>query len=423
MNMTITAFTTEHPILEKKEKYGEDNIKMLNNYTRETLCSFAGKNAGICYMNGDYPSIENEGIEKSLKRFNLTIKSTHHSIADHCFVTVVFENVPKFFAMIMNSFQFYNTSEKSARYTKMKNLSSVEEELYYKWYDNINKELIIKYNIDEDQANKIAQENARYFISIFSPSTTFSYTTSIRQWNYIYIWFKRFLDERNVVNITISDFITKIVDECMTPFIDWFETTALYIDTFEEPKMREIDFIYQLYGRRYFENTRYGNSDAYFDSYKVNYEVSFAALAQLQRHRTIKYVINDFKCCKDQFYIPDIVKENDNLLNEWVSDMKRVSYLYPQGLMVQVAEFGTIDNFLLKCDERLCGRAQLETMNNVKEILKRFYYSKGMSRYSHDKILEWFDNGRIKAKCEMRPGGCYDIGCIHGPLHATERLF
>lgn len=421
MNMMITAFTTEHPILEKKEKYGEDNIKMLNNYARESLCSFAGKNAGICYMNDDYSTIDNEGIEKSLKRFNNTIKSTHHSIADHCFATVVFENVPKFFAMIMNSFQFYNTSEKSARYTKMKNLSSVEEELYYKWYDNINKELIIKYEVPEDQANKLAQENARYFISIFSPSTTFSYTTSIRQWNYIYIWFKRFLNERNDVKIPISDFITKIVDECMTPFIERFENTSLYIDTFEEPKMREIDFIYQLYGKRYFKNTRYGNPDVCSDVYKVNYNVSFAALAQLQRHRTIKYVINDFKCM-NKFYIPDIIKKNDNLFNEWNSDMKRISYLYPQGLMIEVTEFGTIDNFLLKCDERLCGRAQLETMNNVKEILKRFYYSEDMSVYSDEKILGWFDNGRVKAKCEMRPGGCYDIGCIYGPLHATERL-
>ena len=124
----------------------------------------------------------------------------------------------------------------------------------------------------------------------------------------------------------------------------------------------------------------------------------------------------------NKFYIPDIIKKNDNLFNEWNSDMKRISYLYPQGLMIEVTEFGTIDNFLLKCDERLCGRAQLETMNNVKEILKRFYYSEDMSVYSDEKILGWFDDGRVKAKCEMRPGGCYDIGCIYGPLHATERL-
>ena len=90
-------------------------------------------------------------------------------------------------AMVLNSTQCYNTSEKSARYTVFKNNTPQEDLLYNKWKNYIienNKELGLNIE-DEKKLEKIANENARYFLSVFNKSTTMAYTASVRQWNYL----------------------------------------------------------------------------------------------------------------------------------------------------------------------------------------------------------------------------------------------
>ena len=75
--------------------------------------------------------------------------------------------------MILNNEKVYNTSEKSARYTKMQP-SKEEKELYEKWIE-IYKEICISAKISKNRrkkgSEKLAQENARYLISVFTPAT------------------------------------------------------------------------------------------------------------------------------------------------------------------------------------------------------------------------------------------------------------
>ena len=415
----------------------KSKLRFINRYLQESFEEFSGKNAGICYMSKPYDNLSLEDSDKSKERFNRTIKNTHHSISDHCYITVVFEEAPKFFAMITNSFQTYATSEKSARYTVMENLSKKENKLYNKWIKIFKDIFMNDKDVDEKDAVKLAQENARYFISIFSPSTTFSYTTSLRQWNYIYDWFHKFTllepSEELKDNSTLYEFYRRTI-RFMDDFQDWFGSSLIYQSLIEDPKSRTIDFIPQLYPG---VNERIYQRTVISDVYAVTYEVSFASLAQLQRHRSIKYVINDFVSRmvdnEFRFILPEILEDKPGLIKDWINDMRSISHLYPQGLVVEVAELGTIDKFLLKCDERLCGRTQLETMKCCSQLLTKFAslanMTDALSPYFRDIICnKWITvkpDGTIlpKAKCQVREGGCSDSGCIHGPLNALTRDF
>ena len=96
------------------------------------LTLLAGKAAGVCYMPDDYmeKGIQNE--EKAFARAKQTAESGHHSVYDHGHITFVVKT-NKMIAMILNSLGVYATSEKSARYTKMKPETELELQLYEKW--------------------------------------------------------------------------------------------------------------------------------------------------------------------------------------------------------------------------------------------------------------------------------------------------
>ena len=56
----------------------------------------------------------------------------------------------------------------------------------------------------------------------------------------------------------------------------------------------------------------------------------------------------------------------------WLEDMNSLADLYPQGMLIQINERGTAENFILKCKERVCGCAQLEIMKQTYEILNKY---------------------------------------------------
>ena len=75
-----------------------------------------------------------------------------------------------------------------------------------------------------------------------------------------------------------------------------------------------------------------------------------------------------------EYFIPPIIEDDKELVSEWLNDMDIVSSVYPQGELVLITESGKYEDFILKCKERLCSSAQLEIMNNAKDIKK---YLKG----------------------------------------------
>ena len=421
--------------------------------------TLSGKMAGICYQKNKYFDTYVSDKDKATKRFSVVANTGHHSIADHSYVTVLFEDISKMLAMVLNSCNFYNTSERSGRYTLMTGNSDKEKELYEKWkgifhnrilelypdYDDsalqtkLNKELkkeeitanyvVLDGTVEDDvwaaekvesikehdlllPSWKMAQENARYVLSIFTHNTTMSYTTSLRQWNYIYDWCVKAITrcavrkEKFYADLGEElEFLAKVIKE------------NIYVAELRDPKDRYFTFLVDLYKDR--NPMVYYTEDHLGFSYNVKYDTSLVALAQEQRHRTLNYYMN-FEPQTANYYIPPMIKDTA-LADEWLKDLESIANVYPQALLVSVIETGTLPEFILKCEERLCGRVQLETMEQVKDTAQRF-----MDNYTNMNSMEQLyveqlsRNGGMPTKCTLLHS-CKEP-CYWGKKQALDRL-
>lgn len=326
-----------------------------NKNIKNRFDEFSGELAGICYMQSDLKTIQDSELSKKLKRTNMIKENGHHSVFDHEYITLYFEDVPKFFAMILNNEQMYTTSEKSARYTKM-NIDGTEKELYDKWLNIFKKLIPLKYPNEpyftEKRIEKLAQENARYFISVFTP-TCFAYTVSFRQLNYLYSFFKN------------ADYTNKYFCK-LKPTIDEFLYFLENNDLIDEK-------LYNFAKNRQFSIFSKKECKEYFgDVYVTKYLGSFAEFAQAQRHRTLNYSFADTPYTS--FYIPKLIEKNEKLKQMWLEDMQKVKDNIPQATLIQIQESGTYENFMLKANERLCTCAQLEIENQTKITLQKYIY-------------------------------------------------
>ena len=109
--------------------------------------------------------------------------------------------------------------------------------------------------------------------------------------------------------------------------------------------------------------------NVYDTVYKLSYQLSFAAFAQDHRHRTIRYNIK--LQSMPSFYTPKIVRVL-GWEEEWQKDIMSVKDIFPQGLLIDVTENGEISDFISKCYERCCGRAQHEIQELTNENLDKF---------------------------------------------------
>lgn len=385
---------------------------------------FAGRNAGICYMADDYFSEKASDINACLKRAERTAKSGHYSVYGHYHLTFLLEGISKAVAMVLNNITTYNTSEKSARYTKMEPETDLEKELYKKWQAKF-EELIKAYG--EENYVKLAQENARYMISVFTP-TTMSYTIPYNRLLLLFRWINQF-------SFTIRDYDNKAkMDEYS---YSYFDRLASELISLKSALMDAIDFVncedisLEEHKGMYidlFYNIRPGefnihSSDSidklksyYGDIYLSTYKASFACVAQLQRHRSLKVKIQLDKH-KKEFYIPALIK-NTILEKEWSDDMMSLfkNGIHPQGLLVDVVETGIFENFVLKCKERLCSRAQYEAMDITRNQVKKFassadtnldYYNQKLLKDMTSTELEYMD-GSYKLNDEVKPRCCFN---------------
>jgi len=385
MKLTVTAVTTED-----------------NNIDLEKVKIFSGKQAGICYMSESYFSDKMKNTETAKKRFERTIPSLHHSIADHVNITILLEDLPKIVAMILNSLSQYATSEKSGRYTMMKGSSEKEVIIYDKWKAIFEKEIKTEYpKIDEKTVVKLAMENARYLLSVFTP-TTMAYTTTVRQWNYIMDWCDRFVNNKpvNKFEELLGAELSKLKESL----------SFLYIDSMRDAKNRCFDFMALQTNSPALDI----KEEHFGDTYTAIYVATFVELAQAQRHRTLKYSMI-FDPDNFNFYIPPIIA-GKTLESEWMKDMQSLSDVYPQGALVKVIERGMTEDFLLKCQERLCGRAQLEIAIQTDKTLQKIHKSGAMPSLINEFINT---NGTSKTKCQVL--NCQER-CIWGPKYGLNRM-
>lgn len=321
---------------------------------KEMFENFGGKAAGVCYMKENFDTIATEDKSATDKRIVFTKESGHHSVYDHSYVSLCMEETPKLLAMVLNNEKMYTTSEKSARYTKMKPTAH-EQALYDKWTKIFLGVIEKKYSKEPyvmKAKEKLAQENARYLISVMTP-TTMIHTVSYRQLNILYDFAKKMQADNHPISLLLKNSLTKFCSE--------LDRTGLIDEKLVNNGKNKTFSLVEA------DSTR---PEIFSDVYSTNYKGSFAQLAQAHRHRTLNYSFSLLE--KPEFYVPEIIRSAETLVNDWLADIESVKDNYPQGTLLNISERGTIENFILKTKERACTRAQLEISKQTAETLKKY---------------------------------------------------
>ena len=375
------------------------DVDIINHTTVDDLKVNGGHAANICYTQKDFEEILKEPLEKTMARAEGNILNRHHSVFGHDTINIYFVGIPKILAMLINNEKEYNTSEKSGRYTTMFG-SDEENRLYNKWVTIFESEIKKVYPnepyLTDAMINKKAKENARYLLSIFM-RTKMLYTTSFRQLNYLYDFADKMSKENTTNPLKIA----------IKPYLEEFKValkqTGFITDDIKDYRNRHFSLIED-------DNTY---DDHFSRSYSVNYDATIPALADLQRHRSLDYSFS-LKDTKE-FYVPQIIRDNDQLVNEWLRDISSNSE-YPQGMIVNVNETGKYEDFGLKLYERLCTAAQLEVMQITRDVLGKYVKTLKESPSKNDaKIYNYlmgytlgarctFENFECKQKCKFKEG-------------------
>ena len=345
----------------------------------------------------------------------ITSKAGHHSVFEHSHVTILVYGIPKLLAMTLNSHNNYVTSEKSARYTVMKPNTELENELYNKWLNIFMDIIPIAYPSTKLDIGKIAQENARYMLSVYTP-TSMVYTVNYRQLCYIIEWLECLAIKAKEADGFYSE-LSESAEELKEKLIELIGGTEYLLKPKSQP---EFEFFESLRQHK-LDDVR----EAIGDAYTIKYKASIACLAQLQRHRTLSYGMF-FDSDNDKnptFYTPKLLRYTENLKDDWNKDLNRLykAGVYPQALEVGIVESGTISKFILKSRERLCARAQLEIMESTIESAKKLHnFRDNMSKHNQEQLNKWFDStGNIKLKCRLHK--CLEP-CVWGGIEGVARL-
>lgn len=363
-------------------------------FNKEEAIKLCGKIAGVCYDKEGFEHLENESEEKTMCRVNRTLDNGHHSVYDHIQINFNFKNLPKILAMVLNNEKQYTTSEKSARYTPIviqegSIITENEERLYNKWINIFKVKIKSEYgNIYNDsKIQKLAQENARYLVTVFMP-TQMIYSTSLRQINYIASWMQKY-----IVNADINNSFEKKLAFSMKQLLEELNNLNVLDERLlKNEKHRSLS----LFGKDLDKKEQY-----FGDVYSTLYKGSFAQFAQAHRHRTLDYQMEMLD--EKEYFIPPIISDDVVLVDEWISDMQIVKDVNPQGELVKISEMGKYENFILKCKERLCTAAQLEIMLQTKETLLKYKKALEKSNSPLAKDIEKYSHG---ARCTFPDFDC-----------------
>lgn len=382
-----------------KNQFLKDN----GTFDKDSAIRLAGKIAGVCYDKDGFEHLLNEPLDKTMRRVKVTLDNGHHSVYDHIFINFNLQNIPKILAMVLNNEKQYTTSEKSARYTKVVRkensiITEDEEKLYNKWIKIFETKIKLEYGsiYNESKIQKLAQENARYLVTVFMP-TQMIYSTTLRQINYIASWMQNYIENANM-----SSIFEKKLSSSMRELLEGLDD----LNVFEEGLLKNEKYRnLSIFGKGLDKKENY-----FGDVYTCIYKGSFAQLAQAHRHRTLDYQMEILD--KKEYFIPPIIADNQMLVDEWLGDMQTVSMVNPQGELVRISESGKYEDFILKCKERLCTGAQLEIMLQTRKTLLNYkksleesnsYLAEDIEKYSHGARCT-FSDFKCSSDCKFIEG-------------------
>jgi len=402
--MEVKLIRTNAGINFNQEKYATLTSSERIKEIVQELCMFAGRMGGECYSSDSLEHIMCESESETRGRMNFCLNKKHHSIFEHPKLTFEFVGVPKFIFMMLNNQYVYTTSERSARYTNFSELIETDEEarLYSKWSEKIGRAIKDFYGekFTDVEIQKLAQENARYMISVFVPSSMV-HTISLKDLNYTLYFLELFLNSEWENESEINREFMVMLRPRLEEFVK--EMQPYKVKGLEPKFVREVAIFKHALNK---EN----QADA---TYRLNYDLSFAAFAQAQRHRSIRYSI---ELKEAETYVPPIIKQA-GLEVEWTKDMLSVAHCFPQGLLVNVTETGEVEDFVGKCYERCCGRAQLEIQENVCKSLEfmRTTQNKAVAKYLSE------TTGESYARCSFPNYQCVEA-CKFGRNQRDRKI-
>ncbi len=331
-------------------------------FNKDKAINYSAQLAGECYEPEGWEKLKNEDIVKTQNRIKFTLGAEHATPYEHINIGMEIVNIPKILAMVLNNERQCATSEKSARYTKIdpatdSNITAVEGQLYGKWIEIFKWKINQKYgNIhNEKKIEKLAQENARYLVTVFA-STKMIHTIPWIQLNRIVSFMKKYIEENKQSKISFNTRLCHSFEQ----FISCLEGLNLLDErAMSNRKDRSLSIFSDKDVEEYFGT-----------SYSTNYKGTFAQLAQAHRHRTLEYSMHLLE--KKEFFIPPILFDEDLLMYEWLDDIESIGDIHPQGKLIAINECGTYDKFILKAKERLCSAAQQEIMFQTKATLEKY---------------------------------------------------
>lgn len=346
--------------------------------------------AGVCYSEDGFEKVLRESIIETQKRVKITMTYEHHSIYDHINIGLDISNIPKIVAMILNNEKYYNTSEKSGRYTDIIKtsgslISAREKFLYNKWLEIFIGLITAKYShiYNADSIKKLAQENARYMVTVFAP-TEMIHTVPFGQLNKIIAFMKKYIaqekrtDFEEKITVHLQEFVEKIDALNVTHPLLQINSKERSLSIFSERDKK----------------------DEFGESLCANYYGSLAAYAQMQRHRTLSCEIKaEFP---KKFFVPPILDDSE-YKEEWIKDINSVANIYPQGMLAKTTIQGKYSDVILMLKERKCTKAQLEINNIATSVTKEYIDSLEESEHILYEQLKKYDKG---ARCTFPDYTC-----------------
>lgn len=354
---------------------------------------YSGIKAAWCYKQGSATPETIRGMsEENLIRMGVTTFISDHGTPDeHYEVSIEVTGIPKLLCMILNNEKQYTADERSLRYTKVQPseyISEIEVDLYNKWLKIFTDVLWERYRdfflvsnkgVEDDAkkaAGKIAQENARNFVSVLTP-TSISYTAPWYQWQKLYRMLEYMVENPNTELKRMAAPYAKVLMSQLVEnriVVTTKEAIQLYPPLIKEIKDgREILYRNNKHIKLSLwavDNPFSGidRPNEFGSSIKYSTQRSISSFAQIQRHRTSDCEAREPEVFS--FVTPEFIK-GTMYEEEYKRDMLLVSTIFPQGQMIDmniVSSIRKIIDFMGK--ERACDRAQWETQNfYVNELL------------------------------------------------------
>lgn len=422
--------------------------------TNEVPVNLSSHAARTCYTS-KVPEMGNVlDVENSLFR------TGHHTTLQHNYFTFNIDGVSiasATFGLHLAS-PFYNSDQRSGRYSKMYSKPDFEEIknyiLKYWKVENIDEILsfiekgtkIYQKNIEkateiakrlikeerpfiddeslEKLAPKIAQEQLRMFISTISPT---GLDTTLNLSAITALWRSAWNPEMVEITNQMKDIILEKYPDLSYMFEEKFRRTDTWapeidfsnIGILKEPKCYNAnanisDLNFNEINKdavdvRYFTPEKMDNN---ISNVSCEIEVSIATYAQDQRHRTIK---RGTPRITGNFYLPPILQEL-NLENiafkytkEYFELCKKIDKtlavaIAPYGIMVRYKKLADLNAFLHEQEKRLCWCAQEEIYN--------------VNRQLHDLLIE----KDLKIIADVMCPACYKKACIEGKRYCGRDL-